>query len=84
MIFIWHKQQSLSEEAKLCMICFVSNLVAFCFKECWVDGFICNTIKQPMIKTPNQEFITLIEPMIYFFLIDSKFLFILSLLAKHR
>ena len=37
-----------------------------------------------MIKTPNQEFITLIEPMIYFFLIGSKFLFILSLLAKHR
>ena len=84
MIFIWHKQQSFSEEAKLCMICFVSNLVAFCFKEGWVDGFICYTIKQPMIKTPNQEFITLNEPMIYFFLIGSKFLFILSLLAKHR
>ena len=47
----------------------VAKFVVFCFAECWINCFICYTIKWSMIKTSNQKFITFNELMIYFYLI---------------
>ena len=56
---------------------FVSNLVIFCFEECQTDCLFAIQLKMRMIKTANQEFIAFNEPLIYFYLNDVIFLFIL-------
>ena len=63
---------------------FVSNLVVFCFEECQIDCLFTIQLKLYMIKTANQEFITLNEPLIYFYLIDVNFFVYVFPLAKRR
>ena len=52
---------------------FFSNFVVFCFEESQMDCLFTIQLKLRMIKTANQEFITLNEPLIYFHLIDVNF-----------
>ena len=54
-------------------VSFVSNLVVFCFKECSIDCLFAIQLKQCVIKTAKQEFITFNEPIIYSYLIDVNF-----------
>ena len=76
MVLIWQKKRMFLEVKKLCkryyisagmvyeIISSVTNFVVFCFEECWIDCFICYTIKlkhpiKRLLLLMNQWFISI-------------------------